>query len=186
MDEGLLILRLVVGLTMAAHGSQKLFGWFGGGRIEGTAAYFGSLGYRAPATFALLAGLTEFLGGLAIAVGFLVPLAAMGIAVVMLNAIESVKFPNGFWAGNGGYELEFLLLSSVHRACDGGTGTLLARPRDRVGRRAVRVRDRRRRPRRGAHHRLRHDDVGAGPARGHGVFDLDRLPWARSGCGAAW
>ncbi len=122
MDEGLLILRLVVGLTMAAHGSQKLFGWFGGGRIEGTAAYFGSLGYRAPATFALLAGLTEFLGGLALAAGFLVPLAAMGIAVVMLNAIESVKFQNGFWAGNGGYELEFLLLSASIALATTGPG----------------------------------------------------------------
>ena len=122
MDEGLLILRLVVGLTMAAHGSQKLFGWFGGGRIEGTAAYFGSLGYRAPATFALLAGLTEFLGGLAIAVGFLVPLAAMGIAVVLLNAIESVKFQNGFWASNGGYELEFLLLASSIGLATAGAG----------------------------------------------------------------
>jgi len=111
VDEGLLILRLVVGLIMAAHGSQKLFGWFGGGGLAGTGAFFGSLGYRAPATFALLAGLTEFLGGLALAAGFLMPLAAMGIAVVMLNAIESVKFQNGFWAGNGGYELEFLLLS---------------------------------------------------------------------------
>jgi putative oxidoreductase len=124
VDEGLLILRLVVGLTMAAHGSQKLFGWFGGGRIEGTAAFFGSLGYRAPATFALLAGLAEFLGGLALAAGFLVPLAAMGIAVVMLNAIESVKFPGGFFAGNGGYEFELLLLGTSIGLATTGPGRL--------------------------------------------------------------
>jgi putative oxidoreductase len=122
VDEGLLILRLVVGLTMAAHGSQKLFGWFGGGGIAGTGAFFGSLGYRAPATFALLAGLTEFLGGLALAVGFLVPLAAMGIAVVMLNAIESVKYQGGFFAGNGGYEFEFLLLGSSIALATTGPG----------------------------------------------------------------
>ena len=122
MDEGLLILRLVVGLTMAAHGSQKLFGWFGGGGLAGTGAFFGSLGYRAPATFALLAGLTEFLGGLALAAGFLVPLAAMGIAVVMLNAIESVKFQGGFFAGNGGYEFEFVLLSAAIALATTGPG----------------------------------------------------------------
>jgi putative oxidoreductase len=122
MDEGLLILRLVIGLTMAAHGSQKLFGWFGGGGIEGTAAFFGSLGYRAPARFALLAGLTEFLGGLALAAGFLVPLAAMGIAVVMLNAIESVKFPGGFFAGNGGYEFELLILGTAVALAATGPG----------------------------------------------------------------
>src|SRR5215210_5372617 len=98
MDEGLLLLRLALGLTMAAHGSQKLFGWFGGGGPPGTAAFFGGLGYRAPATFALLAGIAELGGGLALAAGFLVPLAATGIVVVMLNAIESVKFRNGFWA----------------------------------------------------------------------------------------
>ena len=122
MDEGLLILRLVIGLTMAAHGSQKLFGWFGGGGLAGTGAFFGSLGYRAPATFALLVGLTEFLGGLALAVGFLVPLAAMGIAVVMLNAIESVKYQGGFFAGNGGYEFEFVLLAAAISLATAGPG----------------------------------------------------------------
>jgi putative oxidoreductase len=122
MDEGLLLLRLVVGLTMAAHGSQKLFGWFGGGRIAGTAGFFGSLGYRAPTAFAVLAGLAEFGGGLALATGFLTPLAAAAIVVVMLNAIEAVKFRNGFWNGSGGYEFELLLLGAAVSLAATGPG----------------------------------------------------------------
>jgi putative oxidoreductase len=122
MDEGLLLLRVLVGLIVAAHGSQKLFGWFGGGGIRGTAAFFGSLGYRAPAVFALLAGLAELGGGLALAAGLLTPLAAAGVVVVMLNAIESVKFRNGFWAGSGGYELELLLLGTAVALAATGPG----------------------------------------------------------------
>lgn len=122
MDEGLLLLRLVVGLTMAAHGSQKLFGWFGGGGPAGTAAFFGSLGYRAPAAAALIAGVTELAGGLALAGGFLTPLAALGIVVVMLNAIESVKLRYGFFAGAGGYELELLLLTTAVALAATGPG----------------------------------------------------------------
>jgi putative oxidoreductase len=113
MDEGLLLLRLLLGLTMAAHGSQKLFGLFGGYGPQGTGSYFASLGYRSPVVVAVLAGLAEFLGGLALAAGFLVPLAAAGIVVVMLNAIESVKFKGGFFAGNGGYEFELLILGAA-------------------------------------------------------------------------
>jgi putative oxidoreductase len=122
MDEGLLLLRLLLGLTMAAHGAQKLFGWFGGGGRAGTEAFFASLGYRSPAVFAVLAGLAEFLGGLSLAAGFLVPLAAAAIVVVMLNAIESVKFRGGFFAGNGGYEFELLILGTAVALAATGPG----------------------------------------------------------------
>src|SRR5256885_590453 len=83
MNAGLLLLRLVLGLTMAAHGSQKLFGSFGGGGIEGTKGFMASLGYRLPLAMAVLAGCSEFFGGLAFAAGLATPLAALALVVVM-------------------------------------------------------------------------------------------------------
>jgi putative oxidoreductase len=112
MHAGLLLLRVVVGLTMASHGTQKLFGWFGGPGPRGTSAFFGQLGYRAPVAMALLAGLAET-SGVAFAAGFLTPLAALGIAVVMLNAIFAVHLKNGFFNGNGGIEFPLLLLTTA-------------------------------------------------------------------------
>src|SRR5437660_4196543 len=98
MSIGLLILRLVLGLTLAAHGSQKLFGWFDGGGPQGTASFFRGLGFRSPYAMALLAGAAELGGGLAVALGFLTPFAALALIVVMLNAIATVHWRNGFWA----------------------------------------------------------------------------------------
>lgn len=110
MSYGLLLLRLVAGGTMFAHGSQKLFGWFGGGGLRATGGFFGNLGFRAPVLMALLAGLGE-VGGLAFAAGFLTPFAAFGIAVVMVTAIGTVHWSKGFFNSNGGYEFNLLLLS---------------------------------------------------------------------------
>jgi putative oxidoreductase len=110
MAYGLLLLRVVVGGTLFAHGAQKLFGWFGGGGPSGTAGFFGQLGFRAPVVMAVLAGLAES-SGLLLAAGFVTPLAALGIAVVMLNAIWTVHWPKGFFAGNGGYEFPLSLLT---------------------------------------------------------------------------
>src|SRR5690606_15400585 len=86
-DTGLLVLRLALGLTMAAHGAQKLFGWFGGGGLEGTGQFFAMSGYPAGETMALIAGLTETLGGLALAVGLLTPLAGAAVLGTMINAM---------------------------------------------------------------------------------------------------
>lgn len=108
MEYGILLLRLFVGLTFAAHGSQKLFGWLGGGGPAGTAGFFGSLGYRSPAVMAVAAGLCELGGGLLLAAGLLTPLAALALCVVMLNAIVTVVWPKGFL---GGYEFELTLLT---------------------------------------------------------------------------
>ncbi|MDX6398287.1 MAG: putative oxidoreductase, partial [Gaiellaceae bacterium] len=108
MEYGLLLLRLVVGLLFAAHGSQKLFGWFGGGGPQGTTAFFASLGFRMPAAMAILAGLSELGGGLLLASGFLTPLASLLLATVMLNAIATVLWPKGLI---GGYEFELTLLT---------------------------------------------------------------------------
>jgi putative oxidoreductase len=110
MSYGLLLLRVVVGGTMFSHGAQKLFGWFGGHGLRGTAGFFGSLGWRAPLAMAFLAGLAEA-SGLALAVGFLTPLAALGITVVLLNAILVVHWKNGFFNGDGGIEFPLALAS---------------------------------------------------------------------------
>jgi putative oxidoreductase len=110
MAYGLLLLRIVAGLTIAAHGTQKLFGWFGGGGLKGTADSFDGLGFRPAGAMALLAAVAET-SGVVFALGFLTPLAAFGMATVMLNAIESVHWKNGFFAGNGGYEFNLQLLA---------------------------------------------------------------------------
>jgi len=108
MSYGLLLLRVVVGGTMFSHGAQKLFGWFGGHGLRGTAGFFESMGWRMPLAMAFLAGLAET-SGVAFALGLLTPLAALGIAVVMLNAIFVVHWRNGFFNSNGGVEFPLTL-----------------------------------------------------------------------------
>jgi putative oxidoreductase len=110
MSYGLLLLRVVVGGTMAAHGAQKLLGWFEGPGLGGVQKMLGSLGFRWPALMALGLALTEC-AGLLFAAGFLTPLAALGITVVMLNAVALVHFKNGFWNGKSGYEFNLVLLA---------------------------------------------------------------------------
>ncbi|MGI9111723.1 MAG: DoxX family membrane protein [Gaiellaceae bacterium] len=121
MAYGLLLLRLVIGLAFAAHGAQKLFGWFGGGGPAGTAGFFASLGYRAPALMALLAGLAELGGGLLLASGLATPLAALALATVTLNAIVTVKWRDGFLSG---YELEATYLTIAVALAATGPGRL--------------------------------------------------------------
>ncbi|WP_246096812.1 DoxX family protein [Streptomyces botrytidirepellens] len=88
-DAGLLVVRLGVGLIIAAHGAQHLFGWWGGPGISRTAVDFARLGYPAPRLMAVCAGLTETLGGLGLAVGLLTPLAGAAVAGTMANAVAS-------------------------------------------------------------------------------------------------
>ncbi len=109
MSIGLLIVRLVVGLTLAAHGAQKLFGWFGGGGIAGTGAGFEHLGFRPGRVQAALAGVVEVGGGLFVAAGLLTPAAAAGVVAVMIVAAVSAHLRNGFFAQNGGFEYAFVL-----------------------------------------------------------------------------
>jgi len=104
MALGLLILRLVVGLTMAAHGAQKLFGWFGGYGLAGTGGFLEQLGFVPGRRHALFAGLAEFGGGLLLALGLATPLAAMLITSVMFVAIATVHIKHGFFNSNQGYE----------------------------------------------------------------------------------
>src|ERR671931_596997 len=110
MSYGLLLLRVVVGGTMAGHGAQKLFGWFDGPGLGGVQKMLGSFGFRWPSLMALGLALTECAGVL-FAFGFLTPFAALGIAVVMVNAVVLVHFKNGFWSGKGGYEFNLVLFS---------------------------------------------------------------------------
>ena len=121
MEYGLLLLRLVVGLAFAAHGAQKLFGWFDGGGPAGTAGFFASLGYRAPVLMALVAGLAELGGGLLFASGLVTPLAALALATVTLNAIVTVKWSQGFLSG---YELDAIYLTIAIAIVATGPGRL--------------------------------------------------------------
>lgn len=106
-----LALRLVGGTIFAAHGAQKLFGWFGGYGLEGTGQFFGSIGLHPGEWMALLAGAAEFFGGLALIVGLLVRPAAAALALTMLVAIFAVHFSQGFFLDKGGYEYALALLA---------------------------------------------------------------------------
>ncbi|MFG3657651.1 DoxX family protein [Streptomyces sp. NPDC047706] len=86
-DVAILLLRLAVGLILAGHGAQKLFGWFGGAGLDATAKGFAQQGYEPGTFFAALAGVSELLGGLGLAVGLLTPLAAAAAVGVMFNAM---------------------------------------------------------------------------------------------------
>jgi putative oxidoreductase len=113
MSFGLLILRLVVGLTLAAHGAQKVFGWFGGYGLAGTGQFLEQLGFRPGRVQAALAGTAELVGGLFLAAGFLTPAAAAAIVAVMLVAAVSVHIKKGFFATNGGYEYTLVLAGAA-------------------------------------------------------------------------
>jgi putative oxidoreductase len=110
MSYGLLLLRVFVGASFFAHGTQKLFGWFGGYGPQGTGGFFTSQGYRSGVTMAVLAGLAEACGGTLLALGLLTPVACAAIAVVMLNAIFAVTLKRAFMLGS---ELELTYLVAV-------------------------------------------------------------------------
>ena len=121
MSYGLLLLRVVIGGTLFAHGAQKLFGWWGGHGPKGTGGFFGQIGYRAPVLMAVLAGLAES-SGLVFAVGFLTPVAATAMAIVMLNAILAVHISKGFWNSGGGYEFPLALAAVAIAVAATGPG----------------------------------------------------------------
>ena len=122
MDTGLLILRVAVGLLMIGHGTQKLFGWFGGHGIAGTGGFFESLGYRPGKPHATLAGLTEAGGGLLLALGLFTPLACAALLGVMVNAIGAVHWRNGLWVTEGGIEYPLVVASITTAVAFTGPG----------------------------------------------------------------
>ena len=113
MDAGLLLARMVFGLVMAAHGSQKLFGWFGGYGLAGTGGFFESLGFRPGRLFAAAAGGTEFVAGVLVALGLLGPLGPALIISVMIVAIATVHWSHGLFAQNNGIELPLLNVAAA-------------------------------------------------------------------------
>ncbi|MGG2397073.1 DoxX family protein [Pseudomonas sp. SH1-B] len=108
---GITILRIIAGITFAAHGSQKLFGWFGGYGLAGVAQWMESIGLAPGYLMALMAGSAEFFGGVALIIGLLVRPAAAVLAVTMLVAIFTVHLANGFFMSNNGYEFALALLA---------------------------------------------------------------------------
>ncbi|MBU2178937.1 MAG: DoxX family protein, partial [Gammaproteobacteria bacterium] len=109
---GALALRVPVGIIFAAHGAQKLFGWFGGYGLEGTGGWMESIGLTPGVLMALLAGSAEFFGGLALVLGLLTRPAAFALSIAMVVAIFSVHFANGLFMSNNGYEFGLALLAA--------------------------------------------------------------------------
>lgn len=103
-------LRMGAGVIFAAHGAQKLFGWFGGYGLEGTGAWMASIGIEPGVMMAAMAGSAEFFGGLMLIAGLLVRPAAVVLAITMLVAIATVHLQNGLFMSNNGYEFGLALL----------------------------------------------------------------------------
>jgi len=124
LTVGLLLARLVFGLAMAAHGAQKLFGWFGGYGLAGTGGFFEGLGFRPGKRFALAAGLSEFSGGVLVALGLLGPVGPALIVSVMLVAMVTVHLKNPFFASTNGIEVPLLYSATAVALALTGPGKL--------------------------------------------------------------
>jgi putative oxidoreductase len=110
IDLGLLVLRVFVGLVVAAHGAQKLFGWSGGPGMKGFSGWMASMGLKPAWLWGLVGGLGEFGGGLLLAFGLLTPLGSLAIIGAMVMAIVLAHWSKGFWGAKGGYEFPLTLL----------------------------------------------------------------------------
>jgi len=121
---GLLVIRLVVGLAFAAHGAQKLFGWFGGYGPKGTGGWFDSIGIRPGVAAAVFVGAVEFFGGLLFAAGLFTPIVSALLAATMIVAILKVHGKNGFWNTSNGYEFNLVLVAVFVGIALSGAGEL--------------------------------------------------------------
>ncbi len=136
MKIGRLLLRLSVGGLFVGHGTQKLFGWFGGNGLQATAAGFEQIGLRPGKANAIAAGAAEAGGGALLALGLATPLAASALTATMITAIDTVHAKNGPWLNKGGYEYNVVLIAAVLALVDAGPGGLsldAARGRERSG-----------------------------------------------------
>ena len=122
MDAGLLIGRFVFGALMASHGAQKLFGWFGGYGLAGTAPFLESLGFRPGRAFALAAALSEVGGGALVTLDLLGPVGPALMLSVMIVAAVTVHWHNGLFAMNNGIELPLLYAAAAVALCLTGPG----------------------------------------------------------------
>ncbi len=115
------LLRGAVGLFLVPHGAQKLFGWFGGGGIEGTAKFFSAMGLEPAVPLVYLVGAVEFFGGLLLAIGLLTRPAAAASAVLLLVAAFDIHLAKGFFWSNNGYEYPLLwAVAAIFFAIKGG------------------------------------------------------------------
>jgi putative oxidoreductase len=121
MDEAMLVLRIVVGTVMFFHGSEKLFGWWGGEGLSGAADFFARQGYRPPALMAVVAGVAETAAGALLAAGLATPLACLLLVSTLVN-VMALHARNGLSRRANGYEYELVLLAGVVAVLLGGTG----------------------------------------------------------------
>ena len=119
-----LILRVPVGLILAAHGAQKLFAWFGGYGLEGTGQWMESIGLAPGYLMALMAGSAEFFGGLLLIIGFLTRPTSFVLAITMIVAIFSVHIDNGLFMASNGYEFALTLFAISISLMFSGAGKL--------------------------------------------------------------
>ncbi len=119
-----LALRLPIGITFMAHGAQKLFGWFGGYGLEGTGQWMASIGLTPGYLMALMAGSSEFFGGLLLIIGLLIRPTSAVLAFTMLMAIVTVHLDNGLFMSNNGYEFGLALLAATISLTISGAGKL--------------------------------------------------------------
>lgn len=122
LDLAFLIARVMIGLLMAAHGAQKLFGWFGGHGLHATGEFFGQLGFQPARFFATVAALAEFTSGLLIALGLFGPIGPALMLSVMVVAALSVHWRNGVFATTNGIELPLLYSIAAVRFALTGPG----------------------------------------------------------------
>ena len=122
MNVGRLAARAVIGGLFVGHGTQKLFGWFGGPGLEGTEQMMGAIDMRPTRPNALAAGLTETGGGALLALGAGTPVAAAGLIGTMLTAIRKVHQPKGVWVTQGGWEYNAVLVAALMAIVDAGPG----------------------------------------------------------------
>jgi putative oxidoreductase len=123
MDIGTVALRGVAGPLFVGHGTQKLFGWFGGHGLEGTGGFFESLGLRPGRRHALAAGAAEAVGGALLTLGALTPLATTLISSTMVTAIRKVHLANGPWVTDNGYEYNAVVIASMMTLAEHGPGS---------------------------------------------------------------
>ena len=113
LSIGLLLVRVVIGFVMMAHGTQKLFGWFGGFGLKKTGEFFAHLGFQPGRVFAAAASLAEITGGLLVALGFLGPIGPALIISVMIVAMITVHWEHGLFASNNGVEVPLLYITAA-------------------------------------------------------------------------
>ncbi len=120
----LLLVRTVVGGLFFGHGTQKLFGWFGGHGPEGTGQFFETVGVRPGRRNAVAAGASEALGGALLVLGLFTPLAGAALSSVMITAIRHVHAGKGPWVAEGGYEYNLVLLATIFALTEAGPGPI--------------------------------------------------------------